>query len=126
MLTVSDYGELITAVDRCRCNILTFEIEHVNVDALEEAERRGVYVEPRAATVAVIQVRGMRRGEDGGTEGMRPWENVRGVREEGLDGWMHQGAATVAVMQVRGVTRGGDGLGGILGRLRMIHWSSAQ
>eukprot|EP00245_Coleochaete_scutata_P007757 TRINITY_DN2349_c0_g1_i1.p1 TRINITY_DN2349_c0_g1~~TRINITY_DN2349_c0_g1_i1.p1 ORF type:complete len:593 (+),score=134.18 TRINITY_DN2349_c0_g1_i1:89-1867(+) len=38
-----------------RCDVLTFEIEHVNVDVLEMLEANGVDVEPKSATIRVIQ-----------------------------------------------------------------------
>lgn len=40
-----------------RCDVVTMEIEHVNVDALFELEAQGIEVEPKASTIAVIQVR---------------------------------------------------------------------
>lgn len=38
-----------------KCDVITMEIEHVNVDALFELEAAGIEVEPKASTIAVIQ-----------------------------------------------------------------------
>ena len=45
--TVYDFGKKV--------DILTFEIEHVNLDALKQLEKEGVEVYPSAATLEVIQ-----------------------------------------------------------------------
>ena len=45
--TVYDFGK--------RVDVLTFEIEHVNLDALKQLEKEGVQVYPSAATLELIQ-----------------------------------------------------------------------
>jgi len=39
-----------------RCEVLTVEIEHVDVDTLEKLEKQGVDCQPKASTVRIIQV----------------------------------------------------------------------
>jgi phosphoribosylaminoimidazole carboxylase (NCAIR synthetase) len=39
-----------------RCGVLTVEIEHVDVETLEELEREGVDIEPKPITIRIIQV----------------------------------------------------------------------
>lgn len=38
-----------------RCEVLTFEIEHVDADAVEKLEKQGVDCEPKASTIRIIQ-----------------------------------------------------------------------
>jgi 5-(carboxyamino)imidazole ribonucleotide synthase len=38
-----------------KCNIVTFEIEHVNVEALKQLEKENITVYPRASTLEIIQ-----------------------------------------------------------------------
>ncbi|XP_050376456.1 phosphoribosylaminoimidazole carboxylase, chloroplastic [Argentina anserina] len=38
-----------------RCGVLTFEIEHVDVETLEKLEQQGVDCQPKASTVRIIQ-----------------------------------------------------------------------
>jgi len=38
-----------------KCNIVTFEIEHVNVDALKQLEKENITVYPRPSTLEIIQ-----------------------------------------------------------------------
>ena len=45
--TVYDFGKKV--------DVLTFEIEHVNLDALKQLEKEGVHVYPSAATLELIQ-----------------------------------------------------------------------
>lgn len=39
-----------------RCGVLTVEIEHVDVNSLEELEREGIDIEPKPFTIRIIQV----------------------------------------------------------------------
>ena len=39
-----------------RCDVLTVEIEHVDVATLEILEQQGVDCQPRASTIRIIQV----------------------------------------------------------------------
>ena len=39
-----------------RCGVLTVEIEHVDVNTLEELEREGIDIEPKPFTIRIIQV----------------------------------------------------------------------
>jgi hypothetical protein len=39
-----------------RCDVLTFEIEHVDAATLERLEKQGVVCEPKASTIMIIQV----------------------------------------------------------------------
>jgi hypothetical protein len=39
-----------------RCDVLTFEIEHVDVTTLEKLEKQGVDCQPKASTIRIIQV----------------------------------------------------------------------
>jgi hypothetical protein len=43
-------------VINCRCGVLTVEIEHVDVETLEELESEGVDIEPKPITIRIIQV----------------------------------------------------------------------
>ena len=45
--TVYDFGKKV--------DVLTFEIEHVNLEALKQLEKEGVHVYPSAATLELIQ-----------------------------------------------------------------------
>jgi len=38
-----------------KCDILTFEIEHVNVNALKQLEKEGIVIYPRPSTLEIIQ-----------------------------------------------------------------------
>ena len=42
--------------DDARCDVLTFEIEHVDAATLEKLEKHGVVCEPKASTIMIIQV----------------------------------------------------------------------
>lgn len=44
-----------------KADVLTFEIEHVNVDALEQLEKEGVHVYPSAKTLRTIQNKGVQK-----------------------------------------------------------------
>ena len=37
------------------CDLITFEIEHINVDALEKLENEGIKVHPSSSTLRIIQ-----------------------------------------------------------------------
>lgn len=39
-----------------RCEVLTVEIEHVDVATLETLEQQGIDCQPRASTIRIIQV----------------------------------------------------------------------
>ena len=39
-----------------RCDVLTVEIEHVDVATLDKLERQGVECQPNASTIRIIQV----------------------------------------------------------------------
>ena len=39
-----------------RCDVLTVEIEHVNVATMELLEQQGVDCQPKASTIRIIQV----------------------------------------------------------------------
>lgn len=43
------------------CDVLTWEIEHINVDALLELEREGVKIIPSPATLKIIQDKGLQK-----------------------------------------------------------------
>ncbi|MGH2642734.1 MAG: 5-(carboxyamino)imidazole ribonucleotide synthase [Chitinophagaceae bacterium] len=51
--TVYNFGKKV--------DVLTFEIEHVNVDALEKLEKEGIKVYPNAATLRHIQDKGIQK-----------------------------------------------------------------
>lgn len=44
-----------------RCDVLTFEIEHINADALEEVEKAGKTVIPSASILKTIQDKGLQK-----------------------------------------------------------------
>lgn len=44
-----------------KCDILTFEYEHVNVEALEKLEREGITVYPKPQTLKIIQDKGLQK-----------------------------------------------------------------
>ena len=57
--SLTDYDQVIAfGQDK---NVLTVEIEHVNVAALAELEKRGVAVYPQPAVLAVIQDKGLQK-----------------------------------------------------------------
>ncbi|MBK7589498.1 MAG: 5-(carboxyamino)imidazole ribonucleotide synthase, partial [Bacteroidetes bacterium] len=43
------------------CDVLTIEIEHVNVEALKKLETEGVIVHPRPASLEIIQDKGLQK-----------------------------------------------------------------
>ncbi len=42
-------------------DLLTIEIEHVNIDALEELEKRGVHVYPQPSVLRIVQDKGLQK-----------------------------------------------------------------
>ena len=44
-----------------KCNLVTFEIEHINIEALEKLESEGVPVYPRPSTLKVIQDKSLQK-----------------------------------------------------------------
>ncbi|XP_058212579.1 phosphoribosylaminoimidazole carboxylase, chloroplastic-like isoform X1 [Rhododendron vialii] len=53
---VGSYDDSVTVKEFAkRCSVLTFEIEHVNVETLEKLEQRGLNVQPKASTIRIIQ-----------------------------------------------------------------------
>ena len=44
-----------------KCDIVTFEIEHVNVEALEKLEADGITVYPRPKTLKIIQDKSLQK-----------------------------------------------------------------
>ncbi|KAF7152251.1 hypothetical protein RHSIM_Rhsim01G0186900 [Rhododendron simsii] len=53
---VGSYDDSVTVEEFAkRCSVLTFEIEHVNVETLEKLEQRGLDVQPKASTIQIIQ-----------------------------------------------------------------------
>ena len=44
-----------------KCDLVTFEIEHVNIEALEKLESEGILVYPSSKTLKIIQNKGLQK-----------------------------------------------------------------
>ncbi|CAN8287350.1 unnamed protein product [Cochlearia groenlandica] len=63
------YGHMVDSFDDSatveefakRCGVLTFEIEHVDVETLEKLEKQGVDCQPKASTIRIIQDKYMQK-----------------------------------------------------------------
>ncbi|MGV3460444.1 MAG: 5-(carboxyamino)imidazole ribonucleotide synthase [Flavobacterium sp.] len=80
--TVYNFGKQV--------NVLTFEIEHVNVEALEQLEREGVKVYPSPATLKQIQNKGTQKdfyaANNIPTAPYRRFESLAELKKEVQDG----------------------------------------
>ena len=57
-----DFNDYQTVIDfGSNRDVLTIEIEHVNVDALEELEKRGVKVFPQSSVLRIVQDKGLQK-----------------------------------------------------------------
>ena len=74
-------------------DLLTIEIEHVNVDALRQLEREGLPVHPRPGALATIQDKGLQKqfyeANDLPTAPFQLWTNAEEVRRALADGLLH-------------------------------------
>ena len=60
--TCGDFNDFDTVYSfGSKCDIITFEIEHINVDALEALEKDGKKVFPKSKTLRKIQDKGIQR-----------------------------------------------------------------